>query len=212
MSGHQRRPTPDGGRGVAAGLWRLALLRPDRVACFSATREALLASFAPWFAVGIVFAMLALSAGRPLAGLSMLLQLICLVLAVPVLSQLLLQLWRQETGWLRFATVFVWSQWLPNLLALLLVLIVDVALSAGVDPHVAVGLPILGLIAYALRLNWLVARTSLGTGRVQTLLLLLWVGIGVGTILKAPLLLGHLLQTGSVMLPVSVTQGGGSAA
>lgn len=212
MSGGLRRPAPAGGAGVAAGLWRLALLRPDGVACFAATREALLASFTPWIAVGIVLAILQLSVGRPLAGLSMLLQLVCVVLATPVLSQLLLQLWRQEAGWLRFATVYVWSQWLPNLLAFLLGLVADVALSAGVDPHLAIGLPILAWVAYALRLNWLVARTALGTGWVRTLLLLLWMGVGVSAILLGPSLLSQSQRASSgapgSSAPEPSTQGG----
>ncbi len=216
MTGRRRRPVPAGASGVAAGLWRLALLRQDGVACFSATREALLASFAPWFAVGIVFAILALCVGRPLEGLSTLLQLVCLVLAVPVMSHLLLRVWRLEAGWLRFATVCIWSQWLPNLLALLLGLVADVALSIGVRPHLAILLPFLVLIAYALRLYWLVARTALGLDRGRTLLLLLWMGAWVGAISLAPLLLGERpqapLAAPGVSAPGPAAQGSGSAA
>lgn len=178
-----RRPAPPS---VAQGLWRLALLQADGVACFAATPEGLLASFAPWLAIGITLALLQSVEGHAAVGLSLLLQIICLVLAAPVLSHVLLRLWRQDAGWLRFSTVYVWSQWLPNALALLLLASAHLALSLGIPPHIALTAPTIAWFAYALRLNWLVTRTALGTGWVRTLLLLLWIGIGVGVILVGP--------------------------
>ncbi len=194
-----------GEAGVAAGLWRLALLRADGVACFSATREALLASFTPWLAIGIVFALYAARQGWPLAGLSTLAQIGCLVLAVPVLSHPLLRAWGVEARWLRFATVGLWSLLLPNLLALVLGSVADVALAAGADAHAAVLLPVLFLIGYALRLYWLVARTTLGLGWGRTLLLLLWMGVSLSIISQGPALLREVLQA-------PAAQGAGSAA
>lgn len=209
MSGKQNGPTPFGDTGVAAGLWRLALLRPDGVACFAVNRRALLAGLASWLAVSIVFSLFELSGGL-LAELSTLLQCVCLVLVPPVLSHPLLRHWGLEAGWLRFATVYVWSQWLPNLLVLVLMLIVDLALAAGAEPHVTVLLPILTLIAYAIRLNWLVARTALGMDWVRTLVLLVWISVGVGAILFAPALLGSL--TAALGLSAPGLPGGGAAA
>ncbi len=169
-----------------------------------------MASFAPWLAVGVVFALLELSAGRPFKGLSMLLQVVCVVLAAPVLSQALLQLWRLEADWLRFATVYVWSQWLPNLLALLLGWVASFALAAGADPHVAVAVPMLAWVVYTIRLNWLVVRTVLGTGWVRTLLLLMWMGAGVSAIVLGPSLISQWRQP-PASAPPSGTPDAGSA-
>jgi len=182
------------------GMARLARGRVDGLEQFGDTPQAFLASLAPLLAFPIVGAALSLATEGVLRALATLFATVILQLAPAVLSHALARAWGREAQWLRYATAFNWCQWALPLAAMALLIAQQFALRLGLPRDAANQMLIVGLAAYGLWLNWLLARhgLSLSRGRAaglvaltnlgtivlaigpQVLLLALGVGDGVG--------------------------------
>jgi len=182
------------------GMARLARGRVDGLEQFGDTPQTFLASLAPLLAFPIVGAALSLATEGVLRALATLFATVVLQLAPAVLSHALARAWGREAQWLRYATAFNWCQWALPLAAMALLIVQQFAFRLGLPKGAANQMLIVGLAAYGLWLNWLLARhgLSLSRGRAaglvaltnlgtivlavgpQVLLLALGVGDGVG--------------------------------
>ncbi len=165
------------------GMVRLARGRVDGLAQFGDTPQAFLASLAPLLAFPIVGALLLLVSDGPVHALATLLVTIVAQLSPPVLSHALTRAWGREAHWLRYATAFNWCQWALPLAAMALLIVLQAGLQAGLPEDAADTALVLGLAAYGLWLNWLLARhgLDLSRGRAAALVTL----TNLGTILLA---------------------------
>lgn len=189
-----RQPPDRPGEAVLAGLWEIGRLRAAGVARFAATPEGLLASFLPGLILSLFGGLMAVMRDQAWFGLSSLLQTVCAVLAVPVLSQSLLQLWGAEGGWLRYATAYGWSRWLLLVAVVLMLFVAYVAAGLGISPQLALGTATLLAVVYIVAIDWLIARVALGLGWWRTLLLLLFVEIGTVVLVLGPTVIAYLVQ------------------
>ena len=162
--------------------------RMDGMALFGATPEAFLASLAPLLAFPAAGAILLLLSGKVVeAGAAVLITLVA-QLAPPVLSYTLARAWRQEGGWLRYATAYDWSQW--AILAVMFVLLAGLrlAMDAGLSEGGADTLFAFGVGGYALWLHWRLARHGLGLSRWRATAMVLVVSLGTVLLVFIPLL------------------------
>ncbi len=165
------------------GMARLARGRVDGLEQFGDTPQAFLASLAPLLAFPIVGAALSLASDGVLRALATLFATVVLQLAPAVLSHALARAWGREAQWLRYATAFNWCQWALPLAAVALLIVQQFALWLGLPKDAASQMLIVGLAAYGLWLNWLLARhgLSLSRGRAAGLVAL----TNLGTIVLA---------------------------
>ncbi len=175
-------PTAPGLRPLL-GMVRLARGRVDGLAQFGDTPQAFLASLAPLLAFPIVGALLLLTTDGPVRALTTLLVTLVAQLSPPVLSHALARAWGREAQWLRYATAFNWCQWALPLAAMAMLIVLQAALRLGLSEEAADQTLIVGLAAYGLWLNWLLARhgLSLSRGRAAGLVAL----TNIGTIVLA---------------------------
>jgi hypothetical protein len=160
MSGQARGQRPQPGN-IVIGIIRLARGHADGLRQFIGTRDAFLASLAPWLAFPLVGSVLMLLGGGGLAVLANLLAVVCGLLVPPVLSFEAARLWGRQDAWLRFATALNWCQWVIPLVGSLLLVVFSFLTALGLPGQVAEAAVILGFVAYALWLHWFLARHGL---------------------------------------------------
>ena len=171
------------------GMLRLARGRVDGLEQFGDTPQAFLASLAPLLAFPIVGALLLLMSDGPVRALSTLLVTIVAQLTPAVLSHALARAWGREEHWLRYATAFNWCQWALPLAAMALLIVLQTALRLGLPESTADVALVLGLAAYALWLNWLLARHGLRLSRVRAAGLVALTNLGTIVLALGPGLL-----------------------
>jgi hypothetical protein len=176
-------------RNIMRGILRLASFHADGLDQFGDTPEAFLASLAPLVAFPLVGAALMLLGGGGLAALSDLLATLCALLAPPVLSHELAQVWGCATRWTRFATAFNWCQWAIPVVASMLVLMAGLLMALGVPNEACLGFVVVGLAAYGMWLHWFLARHGLGLGRGKAILLVVGVNLVTVMLVLGPRLL-----------------------
>lgn len=147
------------------GMLRVARGRVDGLELFGATPQAFLASLAPLVAFPLVGAALMLTDQGAVRAATTLLFTVVAQLAPPVLSHAVARAWGREAYWLRYATAFNWCQWALPLAAMALLIVLQLGLYAGLPEEVADVVLLGGLAAYALWLNWLLARYGLALSR-----------------------------------------------
>lgn len=174
MSGQARGQRPQPGN-IVIGVVRLARGHADGLRQFGATRDAFLASLAPWLAFPLVTGVLMLLGGGGLAALSNLLAVLCGLLAPPVLSFEAARLWGRQEAWLRFATALNWCQWVVPLVGTTLLMVFSFLAALGLPGQVAEAAVICGFVAYALWLHWFLARHGLGLSLLRAAVLVLGV-------------------------------------
>jgi hypothetical protein len=190
------RTAGEGGNPLA-GLLLVGRGRRAGIALFGASVNAYLASLAPLIAFPLVGSFLLLASGGGLDAVTDFLEVICALLGPAVLSHLLARYWRREAEWLRFATAFNWCQWLMPVVLLVLLVVLGVALQAGL-PRNAAGATALGALGmYALWLHWFLARHGLALSAWRAVVMVLWVNLGTLVLLLAPRLVLLGLDRGS---------------
>lgn len=177
------------------GMVRLARGRVDGLAQFGETPQAFLSSLAPLLAFPIVGAALMLTTDGPVRALATLLATVVAQLAPAVLSHALARAWGREAQWLRYATAFNWCQWALPLAAMALLIALQFALRLGLPEHAADQVFVLGLAAYGLWLNWLLARHGLSLSRGRAAGLVALTNLGTVVLAIGPRLLVLALGT-----------------
>lgn len=162
--------------------------RMDGMALFGATTEAFLASLAPLLAFPAAGAILLLLSGKAVEAAAAILITLVAQLAPPVLSHTLARAWRQEEGWLRYATAYNWSQWAILAVMFGLLTVLRVAMDAGLSEAGADTLFAFGVGGYALWLHWRLSRHGLGLSRWRATAMVLVVSLGTVLLVFVPLL------------------------
>jgi hypothetical protein len=167
---------------------------------FGDTAEAFLASLAPLVAFPLVGALLMVAAGGGLSALTDLLATLCALLAPPVLSYEVAQLWGCAARWPRFAIAFNWCQWAVPLVASLLVVLAGILLSLGVPNETCLLAVVAGLATYGMWLHWFLAHHGLGLSRIRAAVLVIGVNLVTVCLVMGPRLLMMALTGGATGL------------
>jgi hypothetical protein len=194
MSGLKpRRGRPFGGGGgppaVMLGIGLIARGRAEGLTHFGNSAQAFLASLAPLVAFPLVGGMLLALNGEIHAGIVSFLETLAVLLAQPVISELVAAWWGRGDQWLRYATAFNWCQWLIPVLGSLLIVVIGLLITMGMPS--SWGMPVLlaGVGGYGLWLQWFLAQHGLALGRVRAGVLVLLVNLGTAALLVVPRLL-----------------------
>jgi hypothetical protein len=168
------------------GMALIARGRPEGLNCFRDTREAFLFSLAPGF--GFIIAAVAdlLAQGQGAMAIGQILAPLCALLAPSVLSYELARFWGRDAFWYRFIVAFNWCQWLIPPLGLLLLVILTFAQQAGLTGQVGIRLVLVCVSAYALWLNWFLARHGLALTRGRAAMLVAGITLGNALVVFAP--------------------------
>jgi hypothetical protein len=174
---------------VAAGVVRLARFRADGLDAFDASPAGLLNALAPWIAFALVGGGLSLLDDTPRVAATDLLASLVALLAPPVLSQGLAQLWGRASAWLRYAVAMTWCQWVlpPALLGAMLAS--GVLIVLGVPETAAEGAAGLAALGYALALHLFLAQRGLSLSLWRACIVVAGVNLGTGLLAFGPLLL-----------------------
>jgi hypothetical protein len=171
-------------------MFRIATGRADGLACFGSSAQSFLASLAPLLAFPLVGTVMGLFTEGPRRALTDLAMTLCAILTPAVLSFQIARWWKREDAWFRFATAFNWCEWILPLVAVLAMLPLGLAVSAGVKENVVGAAFIVMLGLYGLWLHWFLARNGLGLSAPKALLLVVLVNAGTAAAVLAPGLLG----------------------
>ncbi len=176
------------------GIFEVAIGRASGLEKFAATPRHFLLSLYVLLTVPALSA-LVLAAKRGLGdALSILLLLVCALLAPAVISHFIARLWGREALWLRFATVFNWSRFaivtvFAGMLALTVVLV-----GVGVSSDGAAEFMVLAVSSYSLWLEWFIARHALRLSGGRAIVIVLAMNIGTFVLLAVPGLIIRLLS------------------
>ena len=180
-----RRPSGS----ILTGMFRIARGRADGLACFGGSAQSYLSSLAPLVAFPLVGAAMGMFTEGPRRALTDLTMTLCAILTPAVMSYELARLWKREEAWFRFATAFNWCEWILPIIAVLAMLPLSVAISAGVQEGVAAAAFIGFLAIYGLWLHWFLARKGLALSGSKAILLVLIVNAGTVAAVWLPSLL-----------------------
>jgi hypothetical protein len=183
-------PKPLRGRGpngkLVLGLLLIGTGRAAGFAQFGATREAFLASLAPWLGLVIVLAATTAWSGHAELGIAFFLIAVCNLLAPAVIAELFCRLWDRREHWALYANVLNCSQWLIMAMFLLMLPFASATLALGAPLAVATGLLLAGWSAYVLWFHWFAARHALNLSRGRATVVMLAVVFGTFVLLQIP--------------------------
>lgn len=179
-------PNPGVKPSVVRGIWRLGRLRREGFAEFTASRQAFLNSLAPLIAFPLVGGLLMLFGGAGAGALVDLLATLVALLAPPVISAFLAELWRRDAAWLRYAVAFNWCQWAVPLAAVLILVAMAILTRFGLDERQAAIGALFGIAGYGVTLHWFLARNGLGLSRLRTTLFVIAVNLGTVILVLLP--------------------------
>jgi hypothetical protein len=181
-------------RNVLLGIVRLARFDPSGFDQFTDSVPAFLSSLAPLVAFPLVGSVLWLLTGGGTDSVAELLATLCALLAPAVLSHLFATAWQREAAWLRYAVAFNWCQWALPIAAVLLLLMLAGLMTIGLPSQAAGTVAVIGLVLYALSLNWFLARHGLRLSRLRAAVLVIGVNLGTAAVILVPRLLAMLVS------------------
>jgi hypothetical protein len=170
---------------VLRGILLCARGRPEGIAQFGDTSQAFVSSLIPLIVFPLLRAVL-LPAGDGLPRGTVLLATITWVLATAVLSHLMAQVFRQEPRWKRYATAVNWNNWILQFGVIVALVAATGLASAGMNPNIALIASFAALGAYALWLQFFLARHGLSLSRGRAVLLILAVNGGTTALVMVP--------------------------
>jgi hypothetical protein len=180
-------PNTSGPNGkLVLGLLLIGTGKPAGFAQFGATREAYLASLAPWLGLVIVLAATTAWSGHAELGIAFFLIAVCNLLAPGVIAEVFCRLWDRREHWALYANVLNCSQWLVAGVALLLLPVASLTFALGAPLAVATGLVLAGWSAYVLWFHWFAARHALNLSRGRATVVMLAVVFGTFVLLQIP--------------------------
>ncbi len=154
---------------ILRGMGELARLRGVGIEQFPATRQAFLNSLAPWLALPLVGGLLLLIGGQGRAAIGNLLFAAVALLAPAVVSHALARWWGREARWLRYAVAFNWCQWVVTAAGLLVLVLAEIGLEAGMPRNGVLIILSLGFMIYAMAVQVTVASAGLGITRLRAI-------------------------------------------
>ena len=177
-----RRP----GQRVLLGLLLLARFRAEGLAFFDGGVPQIVTSLAPLLVLPLVVLLMVAVSGGPLRDMAELLAVIDALLVQLVVSEGLARRWRREADWGLYAVAFNWGQWAVPVVGLLLMVGVRVLVGTGAPVAAALGAAILATGAYALALQWFIAREALRLASGRAALLVLIVNVCTAAVVILP--------------------------
>jgi len=174
---------------VLLGVVRIAVGRPDGIACFANTPQAFLVSLAPMGGLLLAGVAQGIAMGVGIRILGETLPPLCALLAPSVISHEFARLWHRQASWLRFATAMNWCQLALPFIGMALLVLVSMAKASGLPPQTANVVLVLGLGGYAMWMHWFLARHGLNLGSGRSALLVLGVNFGTALLVFGPRLL-----------------------
>ncbi|GBQ92822.1 hypothetical protein [Asaia krungthepensis] len=173
------------------------------IAAFRNTPEALLAAIAPSAALFIVLALSTFVQGYNSTEITKVLILVSALLTRLVVSQYAARFWSREALWPRYATALLWSSWLPMVLSLIVICVMQLLMPGMATSRPALAGVMIGVELYELWLAWFVARAGLNiSGGKAALLVVLINGAVAALYLIAALLPPHYNALKEIMGPL----------
>jgi len=201
-------PTPtETPAGAAARILRgvLQLGRGDAqgLEAFRNTPEALLSAIAPSVALFLVIGLSQLGQKLDAVQMTKVMILITALLTRLVVSQLAAKFWKREALWLRYATALQWSSWLPLVLSLFALSLVELVMPGRASTPAGLAGVMLGVELYELWLGWFIARKALqiSGGRAAALVVLINLSVAILYVIAA-LLPPHYNALREIMVPL----------
>ncbi len=114
---------------------------------------------------------------------------VCALLTPAVVSFEIARWWGRGDRWLRFVTAFNWCEWILPLIGCLIMIPISVAISAGLDAHVASLILLACLGLYGLWLHWFLARHALSLSKVRAAAMVILVNAATVLIAAVPRLI-----------------------
>ncbi len=167
------------------GLIGTARFQSEGLAAFGEGVQQVLGSLAPLLALPVVILLLMLLSGR-LGEVADVLSLVDALLMQMVVSEALARRWGREREWGRYATAINWCQWAVPPVGMLLAVVLPVLMGFGADPAVAATIWVMALAAYALALQWFVARHALRIGVGRAVVMVLAVNAATAAVVILP--------------------------
>ena len=183
--------------GILRGVSLLARFRADGLGYFAGGAQQVMGSLMPLLAFPAAFLLLMLVAGGRLREVAELLSVIDALLLQVVLSEALARRWDREAEWGRYAVAFNWCQWAVPVVGIALMVALRFLVGAGLTPMLAAPLALLALAAYALGLQWFVARHALQLGGGRAALLVAGVNLCTAAVVILPAQLRILTEGGA---------------
>ncbi|GBR14019.1 hypothetical protein [Asaia spathodeae] len=146
---------------IITGTLQLARGDAQGIEAFRNTPEALLSALAPSVALFVVMGLSQLTQRFDAMQVTKVLILIAALLTRLVISQLAAAFWGRESLWTRYATALLWCGWLPVVVSLFALTIVQLILPGIGSLPAALGVIMLGVELYELWLGWFIARKGL---------------------------------------------------
>ena len=194
MSDRTRGQRPGGL--ILLGVARLARGKADGINQFGGTRESFLASLAPLVAFPLVGSALMTLGGDGLGALTDLLMSLTALLAPPVLSFEVANLWQKGAQWPRFATAFNWCQWAIPVLGSVVLMVLGALMTMGLPAQAARLIAVILLAGYALWLHWFIARHGLELSGTRAAILVIAVNTVTVALVVLPRVAGMALGAG----------------
>jgi hypothetical protein len=189
MTATPRRTMPP----VLRGVGLIARGRPAGLNCFRDTPQAFLGSLAPGVGILVASVIEGLAEGNAARALADIPGTLCVLLAPSVLSYEMARLWGREAFWNRYIVAFNWCQWLLPVIAFVLLVVLGLAQSVGVNPGTGLPVLVVCLAGYALWLNWFIARHGLALSGWRAAGLVAAVNAGTMAIVFGPTLIAAYL-------------------
>ena len=153
---------------------------------FGATREAFLASLAPWLALLIVLAATMAWSGHAALAAAFFLMALCNLLAPAVIADLFCRIWQRRDHWALYANVLNCSQGLMVAVFVLMLPLASAVVPLGASLGVATALLLGAWSVYALWFHWFAARHTLNISAGRAVVVMLTVVFGTGILLQLP--------------------------
>lgn len=174
---------------ILRGVGLIARGRASGLNCFRDTTQAFLYSLAPGVGIMAASVVESLAEGDGIRAMAEIPGTVCVLLAPSVLSYEMARFWGREAFWHRYIVAFNWCQWLLPLIAFVLLVGLSLLQPAGIDPQTALPVLVVCLAAYALWLNWFLARHGLALSGWRAAGLVAVVNAGTMAIVFGPTLI-----------------------
>ncbi|GAB6853734.1 hypothetical protein [Asaia astilbis] len=185
---------------IMQGVWQLARGDEQGMNAFRNTSEALLAAIAPSAALFLVMAVPQALKGYHPTDIIKILILMTALLTRLVVSQFAATFWGRAALWPRYATAQLWSSWLPMVLSLFVLALLQMVTPGLGSSRGAFAGVMLGVELYELWLSWFVARAGLQIGGGKAALLVVLINVSMALLyLLAALLPPHYNALSEIM-------------
>ncbi|WP_438382766.1 hypothetical protein ABHV46_03615 [Asaia sp. BMEF1] len=188
---------------IMRGVLQLARGDAQGIEAFRNTPEALLSALAPSVALFVVMGLSQFTQHFDAMQVTKVLILVAALLTRLVVSQIAASFWGRDAGWPRYATALLWCGWLPVVVSLFALSIVELAMPGVGSTPAVLGIVMLGVEIYELWLGWFIARKGLQISGGKAAVLVVLMNLSVAALyLIAAVLPPHYNALHELMAPL----------